>query len=858
MKTEKITLEIGGMTCASCVNTITRYITGQDGIKKINVNLLAEKAEIEYNPELLKVEDLTELVEDVGFTAEYKEEIPNGYIDLNISGMTCGSCTQTITKYVSSLDGVADVAVNLSTEKARIVYNPKEIGVRDLIEGVEDVGFGASVSKNKVDIDQLGRKDEIREWKKKLIFSSILTLPFVLMMIFMYIPKEITHQIPELYTIHYYMTYDFIPGFSYDELFSFIFVTPIMIYVGKDFYIKAYKSVKHGAATMDVLVSLSTLSSYTYSIYQILYSVLVASRFYGQHFFGTSAFLFTFIVLGKYMEAKAKGKTSESMQKLLELQSKSAILLEIKDGEVISEKEIPVELLQVDDILKVYPGEKIPSDGEIIFGNSSIDESMITGESMPVTKSVGDNVIGSSTNMHGMFHMKVTKVGADTTLNKIVKLVEEAQTSKAPIEKVADQISATFVPTIVLLSITIFALWYIMLITRYIPKFWIPIGGSEFLMAFLIGLSVLVIACPCALGLATPTAVMVGTGLGAENGILIKGAEPLQTAHNVNAVVLDKTGTITHGKPEVVDILSFYDEDILLIAASVENASEHPIGRAISKNILDQNRSLLDVVNFEMIVGSGVSGIIKGKKYFVGSRRLITENDIDINVTTEENLQNFENEGKTALIVASDKVLGIITIADTIKEDSAKAVKALINMNIDVYMFTGDNLRVANSIARQVGIAERNVYAELLPQDKSVKIKELQEDGKIVAMVGDGINDSLALTQADVGIAIGAGSDIAIEAADMILVRNDIRDIITAIDLSRKTFNRIRLNYMWAFGYNLIAIPLAAGILIPVLRSILHYTYLLPPEIAGLAMAFSSVSVVTSSLMLKRYKPLKI
>lgn len=858
--TVKISLEVSGMTCSSCVNTITKYISGQEGIDEIKVNLLGEKAEIEYDPQLLKINQLTEFFEDVGFSAKPVEEAPIGVINLDITGMTCSSCTNTISKYISSLDGVSDISVNLSTERARIEYNPNEIGVRDLIEGINDIGYGASISKKVENIDRLGKREEIAMWKKKLKFSSFFTIPFVFMMIFMYIPKRTVHSNKTLASIHYGMEHQIIPGLSIMEIMSFLFVTPIMIYVGKDFYIKAYKSVRNKSATMDVLVSLGTVAAYLYSIYQVSYSIFVNSNFYGHEFFGTSAFLFTFITFGKYMEAKAKGRTSESMQKLLQMQVKSAILLEIKNGKVLSEKEIDIELIQIHDILKVYPGQKIPTDGVIIEGNTSIDESMITGESMPVSKHKGDEIIGSTINQQGVIHMKVTRVGADTALNSIVRLVQDAQISKAPVEELADKVSAYFVPMVVLIAVINFTTWYILLIIHYVPKYWIPIGGDAFLMAFLLSLSVLVIACPCALGLATPAAVSVASGVGAELGILIKGAAVLQKTNEVNTVILDKTGTITHGKPKLTDIISYEinDTELLEIAATIELGSEHPLGKAIVTYARENGTNTKEFTGFEAIIGMGIKGSIDGIEYHIGTVRYILEKGIKVSEKQEIDITNFEREGKTTMLVASDKIIGLLAVADTIKDESIRAISKIKSMGIDVFMLTGDNKRTADSIAEEVGIPLSHVYSELMPNAKAKIIKDLQNEEKVVAMVGDGTNDSPALAQADIGIAIGAGTDVAIETADMILVKNDLRDVVIAIDLSKKTFKRIKLNYAWAFGYNILAIPIASGVLIPIIRKIRHLTYLLPPEIAGLAMSMSSVSVVISSLLLKKYQPPKI
>jgi Cu+-exporting ATPase len=541
----------------------------------------------------------------------------------------------------------------------------------------------------------------------------------------------------------------------------------------------------------------------------------------------------------------------------MSLQSKSAILIETdENGNVVNEEEISNDLIQKGDLLKVYPGEKIPTDGLITYGSSAIDESMVTGESLPVNKSNGDEVIGATVNQQGVLHVKATKVGSETALSQIIKLVEEAQTSKAPIQGMADKISAVFVPIVVIIAIVDFFIWYALFSFDVVPHSWLPAGTTSFLFSFLLAISVLVIACPCALGLATPTAVMVGTGLGAEQNILIKGGEPLETAHKVDAIILDKTGTITHGKPNLTDIIpfnGFQRNEMLRLAASAESGSEHPLGKSIVNGAKEELGDLENPNNFKAIAGKGIEAEINEKIVLVGSRGLLTSHSVVLNEGVEETMQALENDGKTAMLVSIDNQLaGVIAVADTVKPESITAIKAMQSMGLDVWMVTGDNERTANAIAREVGI--NHVFAEVLPEDKAKKVKTLQEEDKVVAMVGDGINDSPALAQADVGIAIGAGTDVAIETADMVLMRSDLRDVVTAIDLSKTTFNRIKLNFVWAFGYNSAGIPLAAGLFIPIIRAAFGYTFMLPPAVAGLAMALSSVSVVTSSLLLKKYK----
>ncbi|MHA2031082.1 MAG: heavy metal translocating P-type ATPase, partial [Candidatus Kariarchaeaceae archaeon] len=724
-KLEKQKFNISGMTCAACVNTIESYVGSQNGVKSIKVNLLAETAMIEFDSSV-KGENIVEWADEIGFGAEAVTESEAGSLNLDIDGMTCASCVNTIENYVGHLEGVKSVSVNLTTEKAKVEYNSAIIGPRGIIEGVNDIGYGAKLSSESVDLDRLGKKEEIAKWKKMLTVSAILTIPFVIMMFGLLIPSIMS-----------FFGHKLVNNVTRGAIIGFLFATPIQIYVGKDFYIKAYKAVKHGSATMDVLVALGTSAAYFYSLFSIIYG-LVNPSFHGDIFFETSAFLFTFIVLGKFMEARAKGQTSEAIKKLMNLQAKSAFLLEFDDsGKITSEKEIPVELIQRGDIMKVYPGGKIPTDGEITEGFSSIDEAMITGESLPVNKKTGDNVIGGTINQQGVLQMKATKIGSETAISQIVKLVDEAQSSKAPIQGMADKISAVFVPIVVAIAVIDFLVWYILLATGVVPQSWLPSGTSSFLFAFLLGVSVLVIACPCALGLATPTAVMVGTGLGADNGILIKGGEPLEMAHQVDAIILDKTGTITHGKPKLTDVAVSSDvkidkDKLIYFAAAVESGSEHPLGQSIAKYGKTVHDNLPVPQNFEAIAGRGVKATIDEKEVFVGSRKLMEENQINVQDDMESMMVEFENDGKTAMLVAIGKELsGVVAVADTVKEESFSAITALKGMGIDVWMVTGDNSRTAHAIAKQVGID--NVFSEVMPAEKASKVKELQENGKIVA-----------------------------------------------------------------------------------------------------------------------------
>ncbi|WP_278294226.1 copper-translocating P-type ATPase [Caloranaerobacter azorensis] len=591
--------------------------------------------------------------------------------------------------------------------------------------------------------------------------------------------------------------------------------TLVQFIIGYRFYKGAYHSLKGGGANMDVLVALGTSAAYFYSLYNLISGVK-------EYYFEASAVIITLILLGKMLEAIAKGRTSEAIKKLMNLQAKTARV--IRDGK---ELDIPVEQVVVGDIVVVRPGEKIPVDGIVIEGNSSVDESMLTGESIPVDKKEGDEVIGATINKHGTFKFKATKIGRDTVLSQIIKLVEEAQGSKAPIQRLADKVAGIFVPTVIGIAILTFAIWYFV--------------EGDFTNALINAVAVLVIACPCALGLATPTAIMVGTGKGAENGILIKGGEYLERAHQIDTLIFDKTGTITKGEPEVTDIISFNKskEDILKFAAIAEKASEHPLGQAIVKKGEESGIKLTDPEKFNAIPGHGIFAVIEGKEVYLGNRKLMKDKNINIE-DIEDEIVNLESQGKTAMILSiNGRVEGIIAVADTVKEHSREAIKQLKSMGIEVYMITGDNERTANAIAREVGI--ENVIAEVLPEHKAQEVEKLKAQGKKVGMVGDGINDAPALVKADIGFAIGTGTDVAIEAADITLMKGDLRDIVLAIRLSRRTMRTIKQNLFWAFFYNSIGIPLAA-------------LGFLNPMIAGAAMAFSSVSVVSNSLRLKRFK----
>ncbi len=841
-KEAKAKLRLGGLTCASCVSAVENAVKKMPGIKAISVNLMTEMAEVEFDPQAVDVEDIAKKIEDVGYEAEPVEEKTGNVITLNVGGMTCASCVAGVERAIKKLDGIISASVNLTTERAVVEYDSRLVQPRDIVEAIEAVGYEASIATDDVDIERLERIEEIKRWKQKFVVSLTLTLPvFVLSML---VIEPFKSFVPSIFLEWLESDIFGISRLSLLGLILFVFSTPVQFWVGKNFYVNSYKALRHGSATMDVLVALGTSAAYLYSVFSWIYPVFEPS-FKGEMFFETAALLITFIVLGRYLEARAKGKTSDAIKKLMNLQPKTATLL-TSDGQ---EKTIPVELVSVGDILLVRPGEKIPTDGIIVQGTTSVDESMLTGESMPVSKDEGDEVIGGTINNEGLIKVKATRIGNETALAQIIKLVQEAQSSKAPIQAFADRVSQYFVPAVVLIAVLDFIFWFAITSLRIYTD--LPPGTDSFLFSLLLSVAVLVIACPCALGLATPTAVMVGTGVAASNGILIKGGEPLEFAYKVNAVIFDKTGTLTHGKPKVTDVVlsrkDLTEEKLLYFAASAEYGSEHPLGKAIVEKARELSITLKEPQEFEAIKGLGVKAKIDDKVVLIGNRRFLSSNNVSTDDKTENMMTHLENQGKTAMLVAVDGTLsGIIAVADTVKEEAKAVIAKLHEMGIKTWMVTGDNKRTAQAIAKQVGIDE--VFAEVLPAQKVEKVKELQEQGYVVAMVGDGVNDAPALAQADVGIAIGSGTDVAIESADIILMRDDLKDVVAAFDVSKKTMKRIKLNMFWALAYNTAGIPVAAGVLYP----FTHMT--LPPELAGLAMALSSVSVVTSSLLLRRWK----
>lgn len=791
-ETNRVTLGITGMTCAACSNRIEKVLNKIDGVEA-QVNLTTEKATIQYNPDKTSLDDITMKIENIGYGV-LKEKV-----DLDVFGMTCAACSNRIEKVLNKQAGVTRATVNLTTESATIEYNPGIVDAGTLIEKIKNTGYDAK-PKAETKEKQTYKEKELQQKKIKLMISAVLSAPLLLTMLV------------HLFGVN-------IPHIFMNPWFQFLLATPVQFMIGWQFYVGAYKNLKNGGANMDVLVALGTSAAYFYSLYEAVKTI--GNPNYMPHlYFETSAVLITLILFGKYLESRAKSQTTNAISELLNLQAKEARV--IRDGKEVM---IPVEEVVVGDHLIVKPGEKIPVDGIVVRGRTSVDESMLTGESIPIEKDPRAKLIGATINKNGSIEMEATKVGKDTALASIVKVVEEAQGSKAPIQRLADVISGYFVPIVIGIAIVTFAIWIIF------------VKPGQFEPALVAAIAVLVIACPCALGLATPTSIMVGTGRAAESGILFKGGEHLERTHQLQAVVLDKTGTITKGKPEVTDFTG--DKETLQLLASAEKGSEHPLAGAIVAYAEENGIDFLNVDEFHAIPGHGIEAKISGKHVLVGNRKLMNNYQIDTR-GNEDKLVEFETNGKTAMLIAIDgNYRGTVAVQDTIKETAPQTIKELKDMGIEVVMLTGDNERTAEAIAKQVGID--HVIAQVLPEQKADKVKELQAQGKKVAMVGDGVNDAPALVTADIGIAIGTGTEVAIEAADVTILGGELLLIPKAIKISHATIRNIRQNLFWAFGYNTAGIPIAA-------------IGLLAPWIAGAAMALSSVSVVTNSLRLKRVK----
>lgn len=817
---ESKVFSIEGMTCASCAQTVEKAAKKVHGVTKASVNLATEKLSIEYNEPTFSVENLQKAVDNSGYELIAQEGKTQTFA---IEGMTCASCAQTIEKAVGKLSGVDKASVNLATEKMQVSYNPSAISVSDVTGAVSNSGYAAVLETTDTQDNSRAEKREKKEKRMKQLsnrfgISIIFTIPLLIIsmgpMVGMPLPNIVDPMIN---------------AFNF-SLLQLILTLPIMV-VSWEYFQKGFKTLFKGHPNMDSLIALGTASAFVYSLAATIGTGLGYGNFSDLLYYEVTGVILTLHTLGLFLEERSKGQMSSAIEKLVNLAPKTARV--IRNG---VEQEITVDEVALGDVIRVRPGESMPVDGVVVEGRTSVDESMLTGESIPVEKESGDEVIGASINKNGSIDYRATRVGSDTTLSQIIKLVEDAQGSKAPIARMADIITGYFVPIVIALAVLAGIAWLI--------------AGQSGIFALSVIITTLVIACPCALGLATPTSIMVGTGKGAEHGVLIKSGEALETTHNLDTIVFDKTGTLTEGKPIVTDILVtplITKENLLYYAASGETGSEHPLGEAIVQKSKEENMTLAKPDHFEAIPGHGIRVEIEGKDMYIGNRKLMLEQKIDLSGMEKES-DRLADEGKTPMYLSVDgELAGIIAVADTLKENSMKAVKELRRRGVEVIMITGDNKRTAKAIAKQVGID--SVLSEVLPEDKAEEVKKLQEAGKKVAMVGDGINDAPALAQADIGIAVGSGTDVAIESADIVLMRNDLTAVLTAIDLSHTTLRNIKQNLFWAFAYNLVGIPVAMGLL---------YIFggpLMSPMFAAVAMSFSSVSVLLNALRLKRFKP---
>ena len=818
-KSEKARIHITGMTCTTCAATIQKGLTETPGVEQANVSFASEKATVDYDPSKVSLTKLKDKISKIGYGIATKKSI------FPVGGMTCASCVARVEEALLGVPGVVSANVNLASEKATVEYT-EGVDIADLRRAVAEAGYTLGSEAETLEDITIAAQRELRSVRNRFIFSAVLAASIMILM--------------------------WVPAFAGRPYLLWALATPVQFWAGWRFYRGAWGALRHKTTDMNTLVAVGTSAAYFYSVVAVLFpGLFAAAEVKLGLYFDTSAMIIALILLGRFLETRARGQTSEAIKKLIGLNPKTALV--IRDGK---EVEISVEEVQVGDLILVRPGERVPVDGILREGHSSIDESMITGESIPVEKNKGDEVIGASINKTGSFKFEATRVGKDTTLAQIIRLVDEAQGSKAPIQRLADIIASYFVPIVIGIAIITFIVWYFA-------------GPSPTLTYALLNfVAVLIIACPCAMGLATPTAIIVGTGKGAENGVLIRSAETLERSHKIRAVLLDKTGTITQGEPKVTDIIaipSSSQDEVLRLAASAERGSEHPLGEAIVRAAEDKKLKIASAKDFNAIPGQGIEASVGGKKLLLGNLRLISEKKLSLNGMGEE-AEKLRAKGKTVMFLGIDNhIAGIIALADTLKPNAKAAVAALHNMGIEVMMLTGDNKRTAEAIASEVGIDR--VLAEVLPEHKAEEVKKLQQEGKVVAMVGDGINDAPALAQADVGIAIGTGTDVAMETGDITLISGDLGGIVTAVSLSKRTMRTIKQNLFWAFAYNTALIPVAAGVLyfafgntgVPSgLHFILGDYGFLNPILAAAAMAASSITVVSNSLRLKRFKPTKL
>lgn len=802
--TAQTTMQITGMTCAACANRIEKGLGKLDGVTDTNVNFAMEQASVRFDPAKIDVGQLERHIEHLGYGTVKQS------VDLQIGGMTCAACAARIEKGLNKLPGVQKAVVNFALETARVDYNPTAVSMTDMIGKVKQLGYEAKPKEQEKDTDDR-REREIRKQRRKLVVSAVLSLPLLWAMVG-----------------HFTFTsWIWVPELFMNPWFQLALATPVQFVIGKPFYTGAYKALRNGSANMDVLVALGTSAAYFYSLYLTIRSVGGGHMHQVELYYETSSVLITLILLGKLFEALAKGRSSEAIKTLMGLQAKTALV--VRDGQEVT---VPVEDVLVGDVVLVKPGDKIPVDGEVLEGVSAVDESMLTGESIPQDKRAGDFVFGATLNKNGSLRIRAAKIGRETALAQIIKVVEEAQGSKAPIQRNADVISGVFVPIVVGVAVITFLVWYM------------AVDAGNFAGALEKAIAVLVIACPCALGLATPTSIMAGSGRAAELGILFKGGEHLEAAHRVDTIVLDKTGTVTKGKPELTDIRiapesEWAEARLLSWIASAERNSEHPLAEAIVDGIHARGVELPASDDFEAIPGYGIRASVQGNELLIGTRRLMERHQVRVESVVSE-MSLLEEQGKTAMLVAVNGTFAaMLAVADTIKETSKEAVSRLQALGLEVIMITGDNERTARAIAAEVGIGR--VLAEVLPEGKAAEVKKLQEAGRKVAMIGDGINDAPALATADTGMAVGTGTDVAIASADVTLMRGDLNGIAEAIQMSRKTMLNIKQNLFWALAYNVIGIPIAAA-------------GFLAPWLAGAAMALSSVSVVLNALRLQRIK----